>query len=76
MTFFTQDKFYQYSVREKLNNAFITDVEIRNVVCSYGVLNDLLRAIEGDTSHNEINSFIFSPGTGEAIDNHLLNSIA
>ena len=45
-------------------------------MCSYEVLNDVLRAIEGDTSQNEIHSFIFSPGQGDAIDNNLLNTIA
>ena len=76
MTAFTQEKFYHYSVRQKLNNHFITDIEIRNVVCSYEVLNEVLRAIEGDTAHNEIYSFIFSPGQGDAIDTNLLNTIA
>ena len=40
------------------------------------MLNEVLRAIEGDTSHNEIYSFIFSPGQGDAIDTNLLNSLA
>ena len=62
MTAFTQEKFYNYSVRKKLQQAFITEVEIRNVVCSYEVLIEVLRAIEGDTSINELYSFIFSPG--------------